>query len=253
MVYQEQVMQIAVRMAGYSMAEADMLRQAMGKKIRAKLMVASREVHPGLRRQRVPGAAGPGPVRPDRAVRRLRVQRLARVRVRLHRVPDRVPEGAPPGRVHVGDPDERPRRQGPQALLPERVPADGLEVLPPDVNESELDFAPVTSGEPKIRYGLSAVRNVGFGRGAADHRGAAREGLVHRVRGLLPQGRSRRPDQEGAREPDPTPGRSTRSGTRAAGARREPRTRSRSPISAERKAEAAGQFSLFGGGEQAAN
>ena len=39
MVYQEQVMQIAVRMAGYSMAEADMLRQAMGKKIRAKLMV----------------------------------------------------------------------------------------------------------------------------------------------------------------------------------------------------------------------
>ena len=38
MVYQEQVMQIAVRMAGYSMGEADMLRQAMGKKIRAKLM-----------------------------------------------------------------------------------------------------------------------------------------------------------------------------------------------------------------------
>src|SRR3989442_3490336 len=39
MVYQEQVMQIAVRMAGYSMGEADMLRQAMGKKIREKLMV----------------------------------------------------------------------------------------------------------------------------------------------------------------------------------------------------------------------
>ena len=39
MVYQEQVMQIAVRMAGYSMADADLLRQAMGKKIRAKLMV----------------------------------------------------------------------------------------------------------------------------------------------------------------------------------------------------------------------
>ena len=39
----------------------------------------------------------------------------------------------------------------------------GLEVLPPDVNESEQDFAPVSSGEPKIRYGLSAVRNVGGG------------------------------------------------------------------------------------------
>src|SRR6185295_16624205 len=38
LVYQEQVMQIAVRMAGYSMAEADDLRKAMGKKIREKLI-----------------------------------------------------------------------------------------------------------------------------------------------------------------------------------------------------------------------
>src|SRR2546423_7255362 len=38
MVYQEQVMQIAVRMAGYSMGEADLLRKAMGKKIREMLI-----------------------------------------------------------------------------------------------------------------------------------------------------------------------------------------------------------------------
>src|SRR5204863_6602147 len=37
-VYQEQVMQIAVRMAGYSMGRADLLRKAMGKKIRALLL-----------------------------------------------------------------------------------------------------------------------------------------------------------------------------------------------------------------------
>src|SRR5207249_6017556 len=37
-VYQEQVMQIAVRMAGYTMGEADTLRKAMGKKIRELLM-----------------------------------------------------------------------------------------------------------------------------------------------------------------------------------------------------------------------
>src|SRR5205807_2872330 len=34
----------------------------------------------------------------------------------------------------------------------------GIEVLPPDVNESQLDFAVV---EEKIRFGLSAVKNVG--------------------------------------------------------------------------------------------
>ncbi|MGH2579649.1 MAG: DNA polymerase III subunit alpha, partial [Actinomycetota bacterium] len=37
-VYQEQVMEIAVRMAGYSMGQADLLRKAMGKKIREELM-----------------------------------------------------------------------------------------------------------------------------------------------------------------------------------------------------------------------
>ena len=41
-VYQEQVMQIANRLAGYSLGEADLLRRAMGKKI-AEEMDAQRE------------------------------------------------------------------------------------------------------------------------------------------------------------------------------------------------------------------
>lgn len=41
-VYQEQVIQIASRIAGFSLAEADLLRRAMGKKI-AELMVENRE------------------------------------------------------------------------------------------------------------------------------------------------------------------------------------------------------------------
>src|SRR3989337_801669 len=36
-VYQEQVMQIARDLAGYTLAEADLLRRAMGKKIRAEM------------------------------------------------------------------------------------------------------------------------------------------------------------------------------------------------------------------------
>ena len=43
----------------------------------------------------------------------------------LRRLPDRVPQGASPRRVHVGGPDQREGRQGPQALLPQRVPPDG--------------------------------------------------------------------------------------------------------------------------------
>src|SRR5262245_14063878 len=36
-IYQEQVMQIAQQMAGYSLGQADLLRRAMGKKIRAEM------------------------------------------------------------------------------------------------------------------------------------------------------------------------------------------------------------------------
>ena len=50
-------MQIAVRMAGYSMAEADTLRKAMGKKNRAKLDGAQGDVHRGEPRQRLRGAS----------------------------------------------------------------------------------------------------------------------------------------------------------------------------------------------------
>ena len=128
----------------------------------------------------------------------------------------------------------------------------GLEVLPPDVNESELDFAPVSGGEPKVRYGLSAVRNVGRGRGAADHRGPADQGGVRLVRRLLPQGGPGGPDEEGPREPGP------RRGVRLARLQRgrpwsRDTRRCPDPIAAERKAEAAGQYSLFGGGERAAH
>jgi DNA polymerase III subunit alpha len=41
-IYQEQVMQIAQVLAGYSLGEADLLRRAMGKKIK-KEMAAQRE------------------------------------------------------------------------------------------------------------------------------------------------------------------------------------------------------------------
>ena len=40
-----------------------------------------------------------------------------------------------------------------------------IEVLPPDINQSELRFAPelTPSGKMAIRYGLAAIKNVGEG------------------------------------------------------------------------------------------
>ena len=47
--YQEQVQQIAKSLAGYTLAEADLLRRAMGKKIKAEMDVAARPLPRGRR------------------------------------------------------------------------------------------------------------------------------------------------------------------------------------------------------------
>ena len=57
----------------------------------------------------------------------------------------------------------------------------GLEVLPPDVNESGFKFTVV--GDKRIRFGLGAVRNVGRGRHRVDHRRPRQDG---RLRDALP-------------------------------------------------------------------
>ena len=94
------------------------------------------------------------------------------------------------------------RRQGPQALLPERVPPDGARG--PAAGRERVRAGLRAGDERRAEDPLRAVGRAqrGFGRGAADHRGAAGQGRVHRVRRLLPQGRSLGPHEEGAREPD---------------------------------------------------
>src|SRR5438477_5836559 len=123
-----------------------------------------------------------------------------------------------------------------------------VEVLPPDVNESELDFTPVP-GETKVRYGLSAVRNVGAGAvqqiiEARRARGAFTS-LSDFCRKVEPAVLTKKVLESliyaGAFDSFGY----TRRGLIGGYAKVS------DPIVAERKAEAAGQFSLFGGGERA--
>jgi DNA polymerase-3 subunit alpha len=250
MVYQEQVMQIAVRMAGYSMAEADMLRQAMGKKDRQKLLVHKETFIQGCVDHGYPDrlathlfelmepfadygfnashACAYGYVAYQTAYLKAHhpVEYMSAV---LTSVKD--------------DKDRKPFYLNACRLM-------GLEVLPPDVNESEQDFAPVASGEPRIRYGLSAVRNVGDGAvqqiiDARRGKGAF-IGFADFCRKVDPGVLTKR-----VLESLVTAGAFDSLDYRRK-ALLENHDRVSSPIAAERKAEAAGQFSLFGGGEQAA-
>ena len=76
MIYQEQVMQIAQVLAGYSLGGADLLRRAMGKKIKAEMDAAARDFVDGAVAKGVEEKAGRD-LRAGRQVRRLRLQQVA--------------------------------------------------------------------------------------------------------------------------------------------------------------------------------
>ncbi len=99
-IYQEQVMQIAQVMAGYSLGQADLLRRAMGKKIRSEM--EKQRAGFIFRRGRAWHRQGTGrhDFRTARQVRRLRLQQESRGGLRAGVVPDRLHEGALSGRVH---------------------------------------------------------------------------------------------------------------------------------------------------------
>ncbi len=122
MIYQESIMRVAQRIAGYDLAEADNLRKACGKKIRALHRRRAREVRRRLRVTGLRRVARHFAVRHHRALRRLRLQQVARLRLRVHRLPDGVAQGPLPRRVlrltaHVGQ-----GQQGQDGHLPGRVP-----------------------------------------------------------------------------------------------------------------------------------
>ena len=172
-------MRVASELAGFTLGEADLLRKAMGKKNPA-LMQAQREKF-------VAGATGRGisakkadaRLRPDGAVRRLRLQQVALDGLRAARVPDRVPEGQLPVALHGGAADHRVAEHR-EAGHPTSTSAASCACRssPPDINSSELAFTVRPEG---VRFGLGAVKNVGESAIAVDPAGA-RGPRAHRRR-----------------------------------------------------------------------
>ena len=251
MVYQEQVMQMAVRISGYSMAEADTLRHAMGKKIRAKLMVHREKFIEGCVANGYPSRLGEDLFElmepfADYGFNASHACAYGYVAYQTAYLKAHHPvEYMSAVLTSVrDDKDRKPFYLNACRLM-------GLEVLPPDVNESEQDFAPVSSGEPKIRYGLSAVRNVGAGAVQqvirARRAKGAFTGYADFCRKVEPSVLTRK-----VLESLIYAGAFDSLGYRRRGLV-ENQEKISAPIAAERKAEAAGQFSLFGGGEQAAH
>ena len=160
MVYQEQVMQAAERMAGYSMVEADTLRKAMGKKIPSVMRAQEEQFVAGcvasghsekLGRELfgfIEHFAGYGFNKSHSAAYSLVAYQTAWLKVHY------------PGEYMAALLTASKRDKDRTALYLSECRSMGIRVLVPDVNRSDIDFAAI---ESDITFGMSAIRNVGEG------------------------------------------------------------------------------------------
>ena len=93
-VYQEQVMAIANKVAGFSLGQADILRRAMGKKKPEEMEKLRAKFLDGAKTEQDPGEESRKALRIDPEVRRLRVQQVACGRLCGRLLSDRLSEGA---------------------------------------------------------------------------------------------------------------------------------------------------------------
>jgi DNA polymerase-3 subunit alpha len=157
-IYQEQLMEISKRIGGFTPAQADDLRKAIGKKIKAKMDQLEPKFRVGAKESgtepkvidylwSLMEKAGDYSFNKSHAAcyalisyrtaylkANYPVQYMAALISSVMDTKDKVP-------FYVSVANEM-----------------GIEVLPPDINESVLDFRGV---EGRIRFGLSAVKNVG--------------------------------------------------------------------------------------------
>lgn len=157
--YQEQVMRIAQRLAGISLAEADVLRKAVGKKdvelIRKELgKFTEKAVANGFDARVIEDIAaqietfGRYGFNKSHSVA-YSVLSYHTAYLKAHYAPEFM---AAVLSASIGDTDSVVKYINEARDL-------GLEILPPDVNESGWKFTVV--GDTRIRFGLGAIRNVG--------------------------------------------------------------------------------------------
>ncbi len=160
MVYQEQIMKIAQDLAGYSLGEADLLRRAMGKK-KIKEMEKHREIFiegagkNDFPRKNANDLFDQMVLFAEYCFNKSHSTAYGFVTFQTAYLKANYPVEYMAALLTAisGDQDKV------QMYIASCISL-GIQVLPPDVNKSEVDFTPL---ENQILFGLSAVRNVGLG------------------------------------------------------------------------------------------
>ena len=159
-VYQEQVIQIAQRLAGFTLGSADILRKAMGKKKAAEMTKQKKAFIDGCLANGID--------------RKIADQLFAEIDVfsgygfnKCHAAPyaelaykNAYLKANYPGEYMAASLTTSMTNSDTVKVLLDECRRMAIPVLPPNVNESAGNFIPTADG---IRFGLAAVKNVGAG------------------------------------------------------------------------------------------
>lgn len=182
-VYQEQVLQIARELAGFSFGDADVLRKAIGKKIRALLEEQKVKFVAGVKANGIDEKIGEQLFQFIEPFARYGFNRSHAACYAMVAYQTAYLKAHYPVEFMAALLNAEEKNIERIAFLIDECKTMGIEVLPPDINESFEDFSPAgnppagggtsplgaaqgkpfdtTQGKQRIRFGLAAVKNVG--------------------------------------------------------------------------------------------
>lgn len=157
-VYQEQIMQLAQTLAGYTLSEADLMRRAMGKKKREEMALheekfISGAIERGLKREKAEKIFSLMAQFSDYGFNRSHSVAYAYLAFQTAYLKAHFPE-----HFYAAVLSSESHDAAKVFKYSKELRAQGIGFLPPDVNESYAGFTPLTGA---IRFGLAAIKGLG--------------------------------------------------------------------------------------------
>jgi DNA polymerase-3 subunit alpha len=166
-VYQEQIIQIASQLAGYEPGEADTIRKAVGKKLREALLAHRSKFIDGCMENGIPEEIAEDVFGDIEYFARYGFNKAHAADYAIITVQTAYLKAHYPVEYMTALLTVEQTNTDKVGLLIAEARRMGIEVLPPNVNYSGLDFTiedePADVAGPAIRYGLHAIKNVGEG------------------------------------------------------------------------------------------
>jgi DNA polymerase-3 subunit alpha len=159
LVYQEQIMQLAQKLAGYTLSEADLMRRAMGKKKREEMAKHQEKfingaVERGIRKDKAEKIFSLMDKFSDYGFPRSHAVAYAYLAFQTAYLKAHFPE-----HFYAAVLSSEAQDAAKVFKYSKELRTQGINLLPPDVNESYSGFTPLLGA---IRYGLAAIKGLGL-------------------------------------------------------------------------------------------